>query len=121
MESESLVYSLDEALAAVGFGKFQILVLLYAGFGWFSEAIEIMILSFVGPAVKLKWALSASQESLLSTIVFAGMLTGAYSWGIISDNCGRRQAIFPFFSVYLFLFFSYHMKNGGYLMVLLLL
>ncbi len=90
MESERLVYTLDEALAAVGFGKFQGLVLVYAGFGWFSEAIEIMILSFVGPAVKLKWALSSSEESLLSSVVFAGMLIGAYSWGLTSDNYGRR-------------------------------
>ncbi|XP_021657245.2 organic cation/carnitine transporter 7 isoform X2 [Hevea brasiliensis] len=92
MESERLVYTLDEALAAVGFGKFQGLVLVYAGFGWFSEAIEIMILSFVGPAVKLKWALSSSEESLLSSVVFAGMLIGAYSWGLTSDNYGRRKA-----------------------------
>ncbi|KAJ9128747.1 hypothetical protein P3X46_034519 [Hevea brasiliensis] len=93
MESERLVYTLDEALAAVGFGKFQGLVLVYAGFGWFSEAIEIMILSFVGPAVKLKWALSSSEESLLSSVVFAGMLIGAYSWGLTSDNYGRRKAL----------------------------
>ncbi|CAN0901340.1 Organic cation/carnitine transporter 7 [Linum grandiflorum] len=94
MEHEGQSYSLDEALNSVGFGKFQILVLFYAGFGWFAEAMEIMILSFVGPAVKLEWALTANQESLLTTAVFAGMLLGAYSWGIISDKCGRRQALF---------------------------
>ncbi|KAD1170192.1 hypothetical protein E3N88_43197 [Mikania micrantha] len=38
--------------AAVGFGKFQILVLGYAGMGWVSEAMEMMLLSFVGPALE---------------------------------------------------------------------
>ncbi|KAK0571490.1 hypothetical protein LWI29_017033 [Acer saccharum] len=94
MEGENLVYTLDEALSAMRFGKFQVLVLIYAGLGWFSEAMEIMILSFVGPAVKSKWKLSSGEESLLTTVVFAGMLVGAYSWGLISDNWGRRKSFF---------------------------
>ncbi|EEF34573.1 sugar transporter, putative [Ricinus communis] len=94
-EEERLLckYTLDEALAAVGFGKFQGLVLVYAGLGSFAEAMEMMILSFVGPAVKSEWGLSSSQESLLTSVVFAGMLFGAYSWGLISDNYGRRKGI----------------------------
>ncbi|XP_073308365.1 organic cation/carnitine transporter 7-like [Primulina huaijiensis] len=87
------VYTLDEALTMVGFGKFQALVLVYAGLGTMTEAMEVMILSFIGPAVKSEWGLSSGQESLITTVVFAGMLIGAYSWGIISDNCGRRVGL----------------------------
>nr|XP_034888731.1 organic cation/carnitine transporter 7-like isoform X2 [Populus alba] len=90
-DEDQLVYTLDDALDSAGFGKFQFLVLAYAGLGWFAEAMEIMILSFVGPAVKSQWNLSSTQESLLSTVVFAGMLVGAYSWGLFSDHCGRRK------------------------------
>ncbi|KAL2481899.1 Organic cation/carnitine transporter 7 [Abeliophyllum distichum] len=85
-----LEYTLDEALAVVGFGKFQVLVLTYAGLGSMVEAMEVMILSFIGPSVKSEWGLSSGQESLITTVVFAGMLIGAYSWGLISDNYGRR-------------------------------
>nr|TKS11643.1 hypothetical protein D5086_0000071480 [Populus alba] len=67
-------YSVDEALVTVGFGKFQFLVLLYAGMGWVLEAMEVMILSFVGPAVHSKWGLTSHEESLITTVVFAGML-----------------------------------------------
>ncbi|KAB5514842.1 hypothetical protein DKX38_028748 [Salix brachista] len=94
-DENQLVYTVDDALTSAGFGKFQFLVLAYAGLGWFAEAMEIMILSFVGPVVKSHWNLSSTQESLLSTVVFAGMLVGAYSWGLFSDYCGRRQ-IFNF-------------------------
>lgn len=83
-------YTLDEALESLRFGKFQAFVLAYAGMGWFAEAMEVMILSFIGQAVKSEWDLSSSQESLLSTIVFAGMVIGAYGWGTISDTYGRR-------------------------------
>ncbi|KAJ0090863.1 hypothetical protein Patl1_14009 [Pistacia atlantica] len=99
MEDGRPVYTLDEALSAMRFGKFQGLVLAYAGLGWVSEAMEIMILSFVGPAVKSKWGLSSSEESLLTTVVFAGMLLGAYSWGLISDNYGRRKCFLSIASV----------------------
>lgn len=84
------VYTLDEALNHVGFGKFQILVLIYAGLGLVAEAMEIMILSFIGPAIKSEWNLSPAQETLLTSVVFAGLLVGSYSWGFISDNYGRR-------------------------------
>ncbi|XP_022949293.1 organic cation/carnitine transporter 7 isoform X1 [Cucurbita moschata] len=87
-------YTIDEALVSMGFGNFQILVLAYAGMGWASEAMEMMLLSFIGPAVQSAWSLSPHQESLITSVVFAGMLVGAYSWGIVSDKYGRRKGFF---------------------------
>ncbi|CAI9285444.1 unnamed protein product [Lactuca saligna] len=84
-------YTLDEALSAIGFGKFQFIVLAYSGLGWVAEAMEMMLLSFVGPAIQPEWGLSSSQESLISTVAFAGMLIGAYSWGVVSDSYGRKK------------------------------
>lgn len=90
MNEESRTYTVDEALVALGFGNFQVLVLIYAGMGWISEAMEMMLLSFVGPAVQSAWGLSTHEESLLTSVVFAGMFIGAYLWGRISDKYGRR-------------------------------
>ncbi|XP_021297263.1 organic cation/carnitine transporter 7 [Herrania umbratica] len=84
-------FTVDEALLAMGFGKFQILVLAYAGMGWVSEAMEMMLLSFIGPAVQSLWGLSSHEESLITSVVFVGMLIGAYSWGVVSDKHGRRK------------------------------
>ncbi|XP_021846465.1 organic cation/carnitine transporter 7 [Spinacia oleracea] len=85
------IYSMDDALLSLGFGKYQSFILIYAGLGWISEAMEVMILSFVGPAVQTEWNLTSEQESLITTVVFAGMLFGAYTWGVISDRFGRRK------------------------------
>ena len=90
MEEDTQKYSIDDALTATGFGKFQILLLAYAGMGWVSEAMEMMLLSFVGPAVQAEWGLSSNQESMITSVVFAGMLIGAYSWGAVSDKFGRK-------------------------------
>ena len=84
------VYSLDEALAMVGFGKFQGLMLAYGGVGYIADAMEIMILSFIGAAVEAEWHLSPGEKSLISTVVFAGMLVGSYICGVISDTYGRK-------------------------------
>ncbi|GFS36498.1 major facilitator superfamily protein [Actinidia rufa] len=93
MEDQSIVYTLDEAISTIGFGKCQGLVLAYAGLGWIAESMEIMLLSFVGPAVKSEWGLSSNEESMITTVVFAGMLIGAYSWGLISDTYGRTKSL----------------------------
>ncbi|ESQ48723.1 hypothetical protein EUTSA_v10020555mg [Eutrema salsugineum] len=91
MEDGNPSFTVDEALVAMGFGKFQLYVLAYAGMGWVAEAMEMMLLSFVGPAVQSLWNLSAREESLITSVVFAGMLIGAYAWGIVADKHGRRK------------------------------
>ncbi|KAF6143874.1 hypothetical protein GIB67_009855 [Kingdonia uniflora] len=85
------MFTVDQALVSMGFGKFHGLVLAYAGMGWVSEAMEMMLLSFVGPAVQSEWGLSSRQESLITSVVFAGMLVGGYLWGVVADNYGRRK------------------------------
>ncbi|KAL6893529.1 hypothetical protein ACP4OV_007627 [Aristida adscensionis] len=86
-------YTTDDALTVMGFGKFQALVLAYAGMGWVAEAMEVMLLSFLGPLVREEWNISAQDESLLSSVVFAGMLIGAFTWGFVSDRYGRRTVL----------------------------
>ncbi|KMS64605.1 hypothetical protein BVRB_018560, partial [Beta vulgaris subsp. vulgaris] len=71
---------MDDALLSLGFGKYQTLILIYAGLGWILEAMEVMILSFVGPVVQTaEWNLTSEQESLITTVVFAGMPFRAYT------------------------------------------
>lgn len=93
-------YTTDDALSAMGFGKFQALVLAYAGMGWVVEAMELNLLSFVGPLVREEWKVSAQDESLLSSVVFAGMLIGSCAWGFVSDRYGRRYEAPPCFTFF---------------------
>ncbi|KAK4713837.1 hypothetical protein R3W88_019744 [Solanum pinnatisectum] len=93
VEEDGALYTMEEALTSVGIGKFQYMVLCYAGLGSISEAVETMILSFIGPALRSQWSLSPTQESLMSTVVFVGMLIGALFWGFITDCYGRRRGL----------------------------
>lgn len=55
-----------------------------------SDAMEMMLLSFLLPAVTDDWKLQSWESSLIGSVVFIGMMFGAYSWGVISDRFGRR-------------------------------
>lgn len=93
-DDDTQKFTVDDALIAMGSGKFQIYLLAYAGMAWIAEAMEMMLLSFIGPAVQAEWGLSPNKESMITSVVFAGMLIGAYSWGIVSDKFGRRNGFF---------------------------
>lgn len=49
--SVSGTYSVEEALNASGTGWFQWLLLIYVGFATVCDAMEMMLLSFLAPAV----------------------------------------------------------------------
>ncbi|KAF6152509.1 hypothetical protein GIB67_023203 [Kingdonia uniflora] len=53
------MFTIGETLASIGFRNFQGLVLVYVGMGWVSKAMEMMLLSFVGPAVQFECRLSS--------------------------------------------------------------
>ncbi|GAA0169401.1 secondary carrier transporter [Lithospermum erythrorhizon] len=86
-------FTVDEALSSMGFGNFHVLGLFFAGLGWASSAMALTLLSIILPSVKSEWRLSANEESMITTVVFAGTLVGAYFFGYLSDVYGRRTSI----------------------------
>nr|CAB3498636.1 unnamed protein product [Digitaria exilis] len=88
-------YTTDDALTMMGFGRSQALVLVYAGMGWVAESMELMLLSFLGPFIREEWNISPENESMISSVVFAGMLLGSCAWGFVSDKYGRRYGFPP--------------------------
>lgn len=44
-------YTVDDALDALEFGKYQTFLMFYLGLGWVADAMEVLLLSFLSPAV----------------------------------------------------------------------
>ena len=86
-------YTAVEALDHVGFGKFQIRALCFVGFAWAADAMEMMLLSFIGPAMRCEFGVSSDAEGALTSVVFVGMMLGAPAWGVVSDARGRKPAL----------------------------
>ena len=75
------VYTVDESLDASGFGPFQLMMLCFTGLAWMGDAMEMMLLSFLGPSARCEWGITPQQEGRLTSAVFVGMLFGAPAWG----------------------------------------
>ena len=46
-------YTVDQAVDGAGFGKFQVMMLCFTGLAWMGDAMEMMLLSFLGPSAGL--------------------------------------------------------------------
>ena len=86
-------YTVSEAIDGFGFGKFQVWYLFAMGLSWISDAMEVMLLAFIGPILGCEWGISPIEQSGLTLAVFVGMGIGAASWGRVADIIGRRRSV----------------------------
>ena len=87
------VFTVEEALEHVGFGRYQIFLSVFCGMLLMSDAMEMVVLSFIGPEVKCVFGLTAWQETMLTTAVALGMTSG-WLWGWFLDSYGRKRGLF---------------------------
>ncbi|XP_029371844.1 synaptic vesicle 2-related protein [Echeneis naucrates] len=83
-------FTVDDALEAIGFGKFQWKLSLFSGLSWVADAMEMMILSILGPQIHCEWRLPSYQVALITSVVFIGMGLSSPVWGNVSDKYGRK-------------------------------
>ena len=93
-QAQHPTWTVDEAIDDIGFGPYQLVMLCVTGLAWMGDAMEMMLLSFLGPAARCEWGISPRQEGMLTSVVFVGMLFGAPTWGSIADWKGRKLAFF---------------------------
>lgn len=89
-ETAEDTFTVDHAVDMIGFGWFQLKLSLFTGLVWMADAMEMMILSILGPALHCDWNLPPWQQALLTSVVFGGMMLSSGFWGKISDKYGRR-------------------------------
>ncbi|RTG86842.1 uncharacterized protein DC041_0011175 [Schistosoma bovis] len=85
----NLTYTVEDAVEAAGFGRFQLKLFILCGAISAADAMEMLLLSVLGPALRCYWLLSSGQVAAITTVVFAGFLFGAPLWGFIADRFGR--------------------------------
>jgi hypothetical protein len=71
---------IDEVLEVLGFGPWHWRLCLYSGLVWYSDAIEVMLLSYLGPAVR----------ATVRNIQILSMLPAShFTYHVVSDKCAR--------------------------------
>ena len=87
-------YTVSKAIDDIGYGKFQFILTIILGFANLSDAMEMMILSLIGPILTCSsWHVSITSVASLTTTVFLGMSIAHPIWGFIADNYGRRRTL----------------------------
>ena len=58
-----------------------------------ADAMEMMILSILAPALHCDWLLNEWEKALITTIVFCGMMLSGAFWGKMCDQYGRKACL----------------------------
>ncbi|XP_076434867.1 synaptic vesicle 2-related protein-like [Babylonia areolata] len=86
-------YTVEDAIERVGFGWLQLRVYVVCKLIVATDAMEIMLLSLVGPVVQCEWQLPESEVAFISTAVFFGMMVASPVLGVLADHYGRRTCL----------------------------
>lgn len=86
-------YTVDEAVEKIGFGRFQFKLSMLSGLAWMADAMEMMILSILAPALHCDWLLNEWQKASITTVVFMGMMLSGAIWGKLCDMYGRKTCL----------------------------
>ncbi|XP_016121894.1 synaptic vesicle 2-related protein-like, partial [Sinocyclocheilus grahami] len=86
-------FTVEEAVEAIGFGKFQWKLSMLTGVAWMADAMEMMLLSIATPQLRCEWRLSSWKVAFITATVFIGMMISSALWGNISDKYGRKVCL----------------------------
>lgn len=86
-------FTIQQAIDNIGFGRFQVKLSILTGVAWMADAMEMMILSILSPALHCDWQIDSWKQALITTMVFAGMMCSSSIWGSISDKYGRKSEL----------------------------
>lgn len=86
----SSTLSMDEAVEQIGFGIFQIRILIATGLCFAADAMQVVCLTFLTPILKNEWKLTTDEAASLASSLFAGAMVGTLCLGPLADAIGRR-------------------------------
>ncbi|TRM58250.1 major facilitator superfamily domain-containing protein [Schizophyllum amplum] len=80
---------LNQAIQEIGMGKYQYLLFVTAGFGWFADSVWPLLTGLILTPVSNEFQFTPSYLTLAANI---GLLVGAVFWGFGCDVFGSRWA-----------------------------
>lgn len=83
----------ETAIELTGYGKFHYILLAICGLVSTSEEMDVISMSFILPSAQCDLELNTQTKGWLNSIIFIGMMVGAYVWGSIADTLGRRKVL----------------------------
>ncbi|KAJ7988556.1 hypothetical protein DPEC_G00324790 [Dallia pectoralis] len=98
-EVEELAQQYELIMQECGHGRFQWQLFFVLGMALMSDGVEVFVVGFVLPSAETDMCVPNSGAGWLGSIVYLGMMVGAFFWGGLSDKVGRKQCLLISMSV----------------------
>ncbi|KAM8872565.1 synaptic vesicle glycoprotein 2C-like [Synchiropus picturatus] len=98
-DEEELAQQYELIMQECGHGRFQWQLFFVLGLALMSDGVEVFVVGFVLPSAETDMCVPNSGAGWLGSIVYLGMMFGAFFWGGLSDKVGRRQCLLVAMSV----------------------
>uniref|UniRef100_A0A668AYD5 Synaptic vesicle glycoprotein 2Ca n=1 Tax=Myripristis murdjan TaxID=586833 RepID=A0A668AYD5_9TELE len=92
-DEEELAQQYELIIQECGHGRFQWQLFLVLGLALMSDGVEVFVVGFVLPSAETDMCVPNSSSGWLGSIVYLGMMAGAFFWGGMADKVGRRQCL----------------------------
>ncbi|XP_040164600.1 synaptic vesicle glycoprotein 2B-like [Anopheles arabiensis] len=83
----------EQAIELTGYGRFHYILLAICGLVSTSEEMDVISMSFILPSAQCDLDLNTQSKGWLNSIIFIGMMFGAYIWGSVADSLGRKKVL----------------------------
>jgi len=83
----------EGAIEHTGYGQFHYILLGICGLVSTSEEMDVISMSFILPSAECDLELTTQNKGWLNSIIFVGMMAGAYAWGSVADALGRKKVL----------------------------
>ena len=67
-EQPSLQFTVEEAVEAMGFGRFQMFIFVVCGLFSATDALEMLLLSVLSPELRCEWLLPEWKVAFITTV-----------------------------------------------------
>ncbi|XP_016109985.1 synaptic vesicle glycoprotein 2C-like [Sinocyclocheilus grahami] len=98
-DEEELAQQYELIMQECGHGRFQWQLFFVLGLALMSDGVEVFVVGFVLPSAETDMCVPNSGAGWLGSVVYLGMMVGAFFWGGLSDKVGRRQCLLVCMSV----------------------
>lgn len=77
----------------VGTGRFNCLIIVSSGLVLMGSTIENISIAFVLPYAKCDLEMTTTEQGLISSVAFLGIVISSHFWGFLADTWGRKKTI----------------------------
>uniref|UniRef100_A0A8C5WFJ1 Major facilitator superfamily (MFS) profile domain-containing protein n=1 Tax=Leptobrachium leishanense TaxID=445787 RepID=A0A8C5WFJ1_9ANUR len=121
-DEEELAQQYELIIQECGHGRFQWTLFFVLGMALMADGVEVFVVGFVLPSAETDMCIPNSGSGWLGSIVYLGMMIGAFFWGGLADKVGRKQCLLICMSVNgFFAFLSSFVQGYGLFLVCRLL